>query len=236
MDYPLNRLLEWTRRASGDRARKVRDTFVTTGESAFVLTNDGGITLMSSSADGEAVDINTLTLDGNTVTFATAPADGSDLAIAYAVTKYTDAELLDFLADAAVAVASDIHADWSVVRTSYKIMNVVAPYFDLAINDLAFNAQACLVYKAAVDIFGDRTNQAAGKAILVKNGDTTVDTSKTAVSGEKAMVRLQKRYDDAVKQYKIDLFRGTGQINNVAVDHYRPLYPAAPFQTQGIVI
>ena len=111
MDYPLNKLLEWTRRASGDRARNVRDTFVTTGESAFVLTNDGGITLMSSTADGEAVDINTLTLDGNTVTFATAPADGSDLAIAYAVTKYTDAELLDFLADAAVALASDSAAD-----------------------------------------------------------------------------------------------------------------------------
>ena len=175
----------------------------------MVLGNDGGILVQSVTIDGTAN--NSYRLSGNVLTFDTAPADASTIIITYSVTKYTDLEVQQFVADAADAVGADTHIMWTVNKSAYRLtvdpsVSPVAMTKDKT--DLDQRIRELIVYKASVDLYGDKANTAADRAITVKDGDTTIDTSKTAGASEKALKRLQDRYTHALKVFRSESFKG----------------------------
>lgn len=232
MDFALSKLVDWARRSCGDRQQRVREAISATGDTALVLGNEGSISLVSVTVDGAAQNLqNDLSILDNVITFNTAPAVGSNIVVIYVLTVYSNSEISDFLADAALSVASDIHTPWTISRTSYKILGIENRLLNSTQTDLHFGVQRLLVYRSALDVSGDKANQAADSAILIKNADTTVDTSKTSLMSERAMERLQDRYDKALVQLQSDLFRGTGMVNSIAQDHYPYNFPALPYQS-----
>ena len=211
MDFDLKQLTDWARRASGDRARRVRETQVGTGSADIVLGNDGGIVVESVAVDSQAVASNGYQLSGNVITFGTAPPEASEIIIAYLVTKYTDAEIQQFIADAADAVGADTHVAWSINKVTCLLT------VDPTLSPKAFTAdhlgldpriRELIVYKVSVDMYADKANQAADRAITVKDGDTMIDTSKTSGASERALKRLQDRYGNALGVFRAESFKG----------------------------
>lgn len=207
MDFDLAKLIPWTRNASGDRPRSVREDLVGTGGAALTLSNGGGITLDWVSVDGRRLDADAVTVEGNVLTFSSPPEPDSDVAVSYALTRYTDADLRTFLVDAALAVASDLPARLKVSRRSGHIEVPEALLDEEGVEpDAAI--QTLIVYKASLDIVADKANQAADDAIMIRDGDTTIDTSKTSQNSEAAVRRLAARYSQALLRAKHGRLRG----------------------------
>ena len=77
-----------------------------------------------------------------------------------------------------------------------------------------------------MDIYAQKANEAADKAILVKDGDTTIDTSKTSASSERTLLRFQKRYDQQLRHLRSVLQQGVtgiGDDQNFFVDSGPPI-------------
>ena len=211
MDFDLKKLTDWCRRASGDRAKRNRETQIADGTADIVLGNDGGISIASVTVDGTPASSSDYTLSGNVITFNTVPTEAANVVIVYTVTRYTDAEVQQFLADAADAVGADIHMLWSINKISYKLTvdpTISPKVFTKDKSDLDPRVRELIVYKASVDMYGDKANQAADRAITVKDGDTMIDTNKTAGASEKALKRLTDRYTHALKTFRSEVFGG----------------------------
>ena len=141
------------------------------------------------------------------MTLVDAPDDSADVEVFYNLTRFTDAEIIEFLTDAAMAVGGDLGVQWDVQGSIIDSMPLKVCNADKV--TLQTRVQTGIVYRAAVDIYGDKANQAADKAILVKDGDTTIDTSKTSTSSEKAMERIQARYNTHLRYLRSVLQQGT---------------------------
>lgn len=207
VDFDLSILIPWTRNACGDRPRATRESLVGTGEATLTLSNTGGITLGRVTVDGEEVEAGSVTVDGNVLTFAAPPDIDADVTVNYGLTRYTDADLRDFLSDAAATVAADLPATLAASRDTGRV-EVPEQFLDAAGATLDVQIQKLLVYRAALDVFADKANQAADDAITIRDGDTTIDTSKSAQSSEAAMRRLTAKYDDALRRAKLGRLRG----------------------------
>lgn len=212
MNYDLNKLLAWTRRAAGDRAQRTREQFTGDGlEVEYTLSNEGGITIASLTVEGVEQNLSTdYTMDGNVLAFKTAPADTDRIVVVYAYTRYTNAEVVEFLSDAALTVGGDVGIAWTIsTNTPGKIIDV--PDTLAAGTDLDQGLKKLLVLAAADAVVSDKSNTAADEAIMVRDGSTTIDTSKASGASEKAIERIGERYKDALMEYRARKFRGVAQ-------------------------
>jgi len=202
MSFDLTALIDRVRRASSDWPRFTTDMLVGTGDATLALNNAGGITLISVQVDGENVPLGSVSFSDNTLTFSDPPQDSANVVVNYSLTRFTDDQIKNFIADAAIAVGGDLGLQWTVDVDTLVIDEIPLKVCNEDQKTLQYRVQTAIVYRAAVDIVGDKVNQAADKAILVKDGDTTIDTSKMAHSGERAMGRVQARYDEHLKHLR----------------------------------
>jgi len=217
--YNLNKLIAWARRAAGDRAQRTREIFAGDGETVeFTLGNEGGILIGSISADGQVVRTGSdYAICDNVLTFQVAPDDASRIVVIYSFTRYTDEEILEFLVDAATIVGGDIHVAWTITRSG--VLNNVPD--DLAVGtDLDHAVQKLIVYAAADVILTDKSNTAADEAIMVRDGSTTIDTSRASGASGKSLDRSSQRYKEALVLYRSRKFRGQSMNNQQRVISY----------------
>lgn len=231
MNYDLKKLVEWTRRAAGDRVRSVREVQVGIGIPTLTLANEGFITLRTLLVDRAVVKLTDVEVDGNTLTFQDDLAEGAEVIVTYGQARYNNTEILEFLGDGAMAVSGDLRIGWTVSKSSGMISNIPdklitgTPATGI---DLDARVQKLLAYRASLDIYTDKANLAADRAISVRDGDTSIDTSKTSGSSEKAVERLTERYQEALQVANSELFRGAANIEPPACNvlGWRPVWNA----------
>jgi hypothetical protein len=211
MDFDLSNLVDWSRRACGDRIQRTRETISSDGTGTFTLGNDGSISLTKIRVDGEEVDVAQATLDVNDVTLPDAPVNGAQIDVIYGLARYTNAEVQTFLADAAVVVASDLHMELQVSKVDGKIVDLPVAALNAAADDLDMGIQKLIVLQAALSIASDKGNQAADDAIVVRDNKTLIDTSKASASSEAALKRFQKNYDTALLAFRRDHFKAASE-------------------------
>jgi hypothetical protein len=207
MDYELSNLVDWTRRHSGDKfATGVEDT-TSDGTTRVTIGNTGTILIDSVTVAFATVD--EYDVAGSVLTLTEAPNAGDNILVQYRVARYSDAEVLEFLLDAARGVAADMKFKWSVSTVNHRITDLREELFDPETGSAYFEIEQLLVYRAGALLYADKTNQAASDAILIQDDATKIDTSKAATAGEKALKRLFDLYKDAVLRARSEGFMGT---------------------------
>jgi len=207
IDFQFSSILDWTRRAIGDTAQRVRETQVSDGTDTIVLNNTGTITLLSISVDQVAVDTDQVTQDVNVLVFAEALTNGATVVVTYTQTTYSDDEVQAFLADAAREVGGDLDLDWEVDDNNEWIYEIPDDWAD-GRDELVADVRGLLVLKTALVVADSKGARAADEAILIKDGDTTIDTSKAAGAQDRATQRRSKRYDQQVRNVLVKRFAG----------------------------
>jgi hypothetical protein len=199
--FYLNTLLDWARRTANDRLLRNRDVLVSDGTGQVVLTNDGNVQLTSVSVGGTPASPADYSQDVNVLTFNTPPTAGVSIIVVYNRSQYLDTEVNEYLVDAVNSVMADIGlSQWQTndADPTNPLLNYPDPiatptptqsnYLDPTITKL-------LILKAALTLKQDKGDQNSDDAILIKDGDTTIDTSKTAAASERSIMRLQNEYD-----------------------------------------
>lgn len=211
LDYDLANLIAWTRNACGDRQKATREELVGTGGPRLALANSGGVTLGTVTVDGDAVSPGDVSVEDGDLVFAAGsePPIDADVVAAYGLTRYTDDDLKSFLVDAALGVSADLPVRYAVQPGTGHVQADDA-LAEPGGTDLDVTLQQLIVYKAALDVFADKANQAADDAIMIRDGDTTIDTSKTSTNSEAAMKRLTERYRTALLRAKHGRLKGVG--------------------------
>lgn len=211
-DYDLSLQIGWSRRAGGDQFQNTSETIAADGTPRITLNADGAINITSVEVNFVVISPSDYTSEDNTITFTNnIPVEGDDVLVRYASARYTDAQTLDFLKDAARGVRADMKYHWQVNENTAIVSD---PKYELhdPMTDLIYGEiEQLIIYRAAVCIYADKSNAAAEGAILIKNGDTTIETGKTAAATEKALTRLLGLYKDAVKKARSEGFMGNAQ-------------------------
>ncbi len=185
----------------GDSLSVVRETITADGTVLLELSNDGNIIITSITDDGTLVDSAEYSNDGGLVTFTTAPEEASEMFVIYQQSTYTDDEIIAFLEDSARIVGADLCIEWVVDTDNHLITHDDDGVVDALVEQL-------IIFATAMTIFNDRANAAAGEAILIKDGDTTIDTSKTSGALSKRIESFTKQYGDMLVRAQLKRFGG----------------------------
>lgn len=207
-EYDLSTILAWVRRAGGDMLRRGTEDQVGDGTRRLVLDTEGHIEVISIEVDGTVKAGSTYTLDGNIITWASgeSPAEGAEIFVVYQQATYADNELLGFLVDAAKAIASDLFLDWVVDGDTFKIVDEGGQFVTDGQADATI--EKLLVYKVAINVYDAKASRAADDAIMIRDGSTTIDTSKAARSSEKQVEKLEKKYQFYLREAQVNRFQG----------------------------
>jgi hypothetical protein len=208
MDYSLVKLVEWTRRHGGDLPKNNTFSGVSDGTQRIVINDDGAIKVNRVDVAFATIPIDEWTADNQIISLSTTPDVGDDILITYAVTRFNDDQILNFLKDAVTGVAADMLFGWGVDET-----DPAAPL--ITDTEGAFESrekrryEQLLVFRAGAFMFAAKSNQTAEDAIKIRDDDTSIDTSVTASSSEKALVRLINLYKQAVLIARSEGFMGS---------------------------
>ena len=182
----LSTLVEWARRSGGDALALGSDSFTGDGTTnSFTLSVITNVTVTSVTVDGVPA---SPTVANGTVTFASAPVDGAEIVVAYTHSAHTDAEMLDWLDDAARSVAGDLNADWTLA----------AHVLSSAADTFTFELQSLIVLRSSVTMAQHRAAATAGAGVMIQDGDTKLDLSRTADQLSKRIAALYAQYKDAL--------------------------------------
>lgn len=197
--YDLRELIGWTRRRGGDQVSKERTSVVADGTAYVSISSEDFVELLQLEVDGVVHPSGEYTIDEGTLKFDPVLDDGSDVYAVFNEARYSDDTILDFLADAGAAVAGDLPAVWEVIHASGLIDDDADQMLnhDGRVDD---QIKQLIVVRAAFDMLGEKANSAADDAIMIKDGETTIDTSKGAGS-------INRRFDALSQEYALILRR-----------------------------
>jgi uncharacterized protein involved in tellurium resistance len=202
--YDLTQLLDWARRAGGDRVQTARETITADGTRRLTLGNEGSISLTYVEADDQPVDP-LPTIDGNLMVFpsGSVPADGTELYTVYNFSTYSDQEVMDFMADSAHVVLSALGANHWDITDSFSIQddgdgNGQGDVMYNINGEVDHDLERLIVFRTAMAVYEDKNYGAADGAIKIKDRDTAIDTSVTSESTRKVLARLSKQFEDAL--------------------------------------
>jgi len=206
--YELSGLVARTRRDAGDMLRRQEETIVASGSRRVPLGAQYHVVLVDVEVDDAPPPSGmTVTLSGTTLVFDPVLEEGSEVLVTYDAARFTDPEVIEFLADASRTVASDIVGPWSTDSEEATITDLTNTYVradDTIVDTLA----KLLSLKAAIQIVSSKANSAADDAILIRDGDTTIDTSKGAGAIDKRLTALSRDYGDAWRRALANRFTG----------------------------
>lgn len=212
MDFDLTELAEWARRTASDRPASFNELLTGNGGVSYTINNDGDIALTSVTIDNDPVDIDTITVSGSQITFDTPASDGANIEVNYTRQQYSEEELLDVICDAAREVGVDLEINWLVNVAGRRITNINEAEFiapdgstTLTLNPLITRL---IVLKVDLVISTDKSNRATDDAILIKDGDTTIDTSRGAGAQSGSLTRKYDAYQKVLTNAKSRRFKG----------------------------
>lgn len=196
MNYSLAGLIDWARREGGDRIVRTTDNLTSDGTSVMTLNNTGAITVFSVRAAGILVDSDDYTVEENLIVFDTALPDGTSVTVVYGQSVYTNIEILEFVVDAAKTVKSELVLGYDVIHVLDSLDADVSDLTGIvyATDKMDQTIEKLIALKAGIKIRTDLANTAAGDAIMVRDGDTTIDTAKTAQGNETVLKRMIEGY------------------------------------------
>lgn len=215
MTYDLTLLTDWIRRLGRDRIAAGRETFTSDGTGEVELTSTGSITLTQVTVDGDPVTLNTqVTLSNRVLTF-TDPQDapsGARIVVEYTNSGYTNGEVAEFAVDAARIVGSDLGIQWFVDVSGSQVTDIPDAIVVTvgAHTFLDATVEKLIALKAGLNMYTEKATRAADDAILVKDGDTLIDTSKAAAAGRNALERMTDEYATALKDALVRRQQGYG--------------------------
>jgi hypothetical protein len=210
VELDLVSLVEWTRRQGGDRVQVFTEEIIADGSGTILLENDGDISLLSVTVDGQDVPLGDVAQEGNLLSLADPPQVDAVQRVRYQHTQYTEDEVVEFLADAAETVASDLHSQWQVDGPSVQDADgtiFVSPH---GIADAT--VKRLIVGRAAIAIRRDKANTAADETIVVRDGSTAINTSQAALATERLLRRMTEEYERTLKRALASRFRGRGGL------------------------
>jgi hypothetical protein len=223
MEYELNELIGWARRSGGDRLTRQRDSLTTDGTADLVLSNDGYIVVNVVKLAGEDLTTADYTLDGNVITFDPVPPDQTSVIVGYQNATYSDTEVLGFLLDAARDVKADLSLKAQIAPSGYRVIDPDAKLIT-APNEMNQDVERLIAMRAGINIRTDVANGAGGDAIMIKDGDTTIDTAATAKANESVLKRMNAEYDEKVRKALANRLTGTASTD---------VYPSSSSHRRG---
>ena len=178
------------------------------------------------------------TLVGDSILFTDDPITSSKIVAIYDLSTWNDDTLMEFIVDSVKVVASDLAVRWIFDPTGFTISDLDAnkpiiftdPKQPTVADD---TIQKLIVYRAAISMIEEKVDAAADDAILIKDGDTTIDTSKTFAGGQSRLDRITEQYDKNLKVARMNRFTGcaantTGLIYGSPFDQ-TPDRPSLPY-------
>jgi hypothetical protein len=215
--YLLATLVDWARRRGGDRLLRQRESLTTDGTAVLLLNNDGNIVIQSCKLGGLDQIINSdFTIEANALTFDPVPAADVPAVIVYDNSKYTNNEIQSFVSDAAKDINARLKLNLVVDPSGVAVTDANAK-FVTADNVMVDDVENLIALKAGLLIREDITNNAASDAISIKDGDTSIDTSKTAAGNETRLKALRTEFTEAFRIAVINHTRGVASdgLHNV---------------------
>lgn len=218
--YNLNTLIDWVRRAASDRLIRNRETFTGDGTNQVVLSNDGNVVVTALTVNGVAA---TYTQDVNVLTITPTPASGANIVCVYNRSIYTDTDVNNFIVDGTKGVVADLSLHfWQFNTTDPTNPQVAFPdapppgeVSDAPEKDFMDpQIERLIVLRTAIQVRRDVANTNADDSILIKDGDTTIDTSRTSKSTLTVVQELQKEYDVLKRQAIANRSGGIAIQNN----------------------
>lgn len=216
MDFALSSLIGWSRRQSTDQPLPYAELLIGNGGSSYTLNNDGSIDLTSVTLDQVDLNLSEVTASGSQLFFNADVDTGVNIDVNYNRSQYDDDQLKDFLCDAAIGVGIDLDIHWLVDYQTSTITNIDEAEFVLAygntISDLDPVIQRLIVIKVDSIVASDKSNAATDDAIMIKDGDTTINTSLGSGAQGKSMERKQAKYQVSLTQALRRRFSGKRQL------------------------
>lgn len=206
--YDLTTLTEVVRRLGNDMVKTYREPSVSDGSGSLTLNNDGDITLTSVTVDGDVQDSGDYSLSSNVVVFDFAPTANAAIVVLYTRSQYTDTEIENFVLDAARMVQGDLDTTWLLDRDAKTINDVNSEFYVTARSDWRAEIEQLLYMRSAMVVRESLTQQAADDAILIRDGDTIIDTSKAAAAQAKQATGMLSRYDAILRDVQQSRFTG----------------------------
>jgi hypothetical protein len=217
MTYDLSNLVSWARRTGADTLTRTRDTLITDGTTDVTMSSTGNIEIVSVRVGGVTQDPSTYDVEVSTIVFNDAPASGLNVIVLYDTSTYTDAQVLEYVSDSLHYVVSKLALfGWQFNTTDplHPLANDPHDHDIPQTNVMQQALEALIALGAGIQIRKDMAGTAGRDAILIKDGDTTIDTSKTANASEKVLKRMQAEYDNLMNVTIANRTRGKAIQNN----------------------
>lgn len=228
--YALTQLLPWVRRAGSDRLVRFRDVLTTDGSDTVLLQNDGNVIITSITLGGTLLTPSQYTQDVNVITFNSTPPTQTSVVAVYQRSNYTDVDTLAFIVDGVKNVISDVGLHfWQFDEsdpTNPQVAFPAAPIFvpsssGLSVGVLPYEKdwmdeqiERLVAIKSSILVRRDLNNQNADAAIMIKDGDTTIDTSRTAGATYRVIVDMETEYERLKRQVIANRATGLAIQNN----------------------
>jgi hypothetical protein len=217
MPYDLSQLVGWARRTGGDVITSTSESITSDGTRRIRLQSDGFVLVTAVDADADPLPPDAWDAAGNQVTLTTAPIEGTTFDVTYNSATFSDPEILDYLIDAAMTLKGDVKQSWGINAANHTIVDdSTNPSFFPPDHpdDPAFADPSLLkliVFRAAVGIYTQKNAKAADDAIMIKDGDTTINTSLAARATDSVLKRMVETYEQDLRRYRTEKFCGAAQ-------------------------
>lgn len=206
--FDLNTALTWARRTSSDEPVSSTETLTGNGGTSYQLNNDGDITLLSVVVDSDNVDLSQVSVVGSEVVFTSNQVSGATIVVTYSRSQYSNNQMLGFLADAALEVGADVPIQWAISQSTFIISSIPDAEIDSVTGELKNDIQRLIVLMVDLKTREDKANSAGDDAIMIKDGDTSIDTSRGSAAQQKNVAAKRKVYDQKLSDARKRRFTG----------------------------
>jgi hypothetical protein len=195
--FDYSTLASMVRRTSGDYFKTNTDTTdsLSATTNRIVLENEGEAIISSVTIDDIEYDSSEYSVEGNIVTFVNQIESGSSVSIVYKICNYSDEEIIENIGDSVLLVETLLNRSLGFSGTQTA-------------DDIDFNIKTLLVNATVLQMAGIDLSGAAGDAIYIKDGDTTIDTSYNSSESVKKYRVVLEKFNIVLAAVRGNLFKG----------------------------
>lgn len=203
--YDYTRLVSPVRRMLDDMPMDAIEEIQSFPNSSYyiILSNDGNVTIQDGGIiiDEMVMDSSMYSVEGNIITFVNMIDIGASVSVRYKYVAHTDEEITNMIGD--------------------TISNIVEPmlnqYFEFGLDeeeptvsqqDIDPNVIALFVRGTVMNIVGINLLTATSDAIMIRDGDTVINTSVASSEAIKGYIPVLREWDNLLKTVRTNKFCG----------------------------
>lgn len=192
-------LIGAVRRLLGDNPRKTIEEVQSFQNTSYyiALSEDGYATINRLVIDDEEIDADSYTLNKNILQFDEEIEAGVSILIDYDIVNYSDDYILESIGDTIkFYIQGLLNRDYGfgTGTTTSK--------------EITFNEQSLFVHGTVLNILGVNLISVAGDSILIKDGDTTINTSVSANGADVSYKTIYAKFMHLLKTIKTNTYQG----------------------------